>query len=122
MIELQEQDEVRYANFLRMDNSLFTVLLHLVKPLIDRQDTRMRQCIGAGERLTITLRFLATGESFRSLQYLFRVSEQSIGSIVIETCKALTSVLKQKYLKVILSRGLVGVGLFVHNHRRRIGM
>ena len=109
-MELEEQDEVRYANFLRMDSSLFTILLDQVKPLIERQDMNRMKCIGGGERITITLRFLATGESFRSLQYLFRVSEQSIGSMFIETCKALVSVLKQQYLKVSNIKFLLKVG------------
>ena len=33
----------------------------MVAPLITQQDTNMRQAISAGERLALTLRFLATG-------------------------------------------------------------
>ena len=100
MKELQEKDEIRYSNFLRMDYETFRTLLQLVDPHISRKNTNMRLAIGSGERLTITLRFLATGESFRSLQYLFRVSEQSIGQIVPETCQALSLALQDIYLQV----------------------
>lgn len=62
MKELQEKDEIRYSNFLRMDYATFKTLLQLVDPHISRENTTMRLAISSGERLTITLRFLATGE------------------------------------------------------------
>ena len=34
----------------------------MVKPQIQKQDTNMRKGIPAGERLALTLRYLATGE------------------------------------------------------------
>ena len=97
--ELEEQDEVRFANFLRMNSTTFQELLALVAPHITHQQTHLRETIPAEERLVITLRFLATGESFRSLQYLFRVSEHSISRIAMETCKAIVLVLQDKYLQ-----------------------
>ena len=50
-----------YKHFLRMDIESFEELLQAVSPLIQRQDTHMRQAITPGERLALTLRFLATG-------------------------------------------------------------
>ncbi|KAF3844273.1 hypothetical protein F7725_013614, partial [Dissostichus mawsoni] len=52
-----------------------------------------------GERLMVTLRFLATGESFKSLSYQFRMGVSTIGQFVPETCTAIYEVLKEKYLK-----------------------
>ena len=75
----------------------------LISPRITHQQTYLREAITAEERLVITLRFLATGESFRSLQYLFRVSEHSISRIAMETCKAIVLVLQDKYLRFIAS-------------------
>jgi len=58
---MYSRDPASYWNFLRMDAESFTILLHEVSPLICRQNTRMRECISAAERLSITLRYLATG-------------------------------------------------------------
>lgn len=60
--ELKSIDTSSYRNFLRMDVSTFEELFTKVAPLIARQDTRMREAISAGERLAVTLRFLATGK------------------------------------------------------------
>ena len=98
--ELRQTDNTRYANFLRMDNDSFNELLTLVQPDITRQDTPMRDSITAAQRLVITLRFLATGETFKSLQYLFRVSNVTIGRIVPETCQAIYNRLRENHLKV----------------------
>lgn len=60
----------------------------------------MRRPISAGERLALTLRYLSTGESFSSLQYLFRIPQPTISTIVPETCQAIYSVLHEEYMKV----------------------
>lgn len=57
-------------------------------------NTNYREAITARERLAITLRFLATGDSYTSLQYLFRISKQSTFTIVIEVCDAIIEALK----------------------------
>ena len=59
--ELQHEDAGNYANFLRMEHRHFEELLSKVEPLIGKQSTVLREAIPAGERLAITLRFLASG-------------------------------------------------------------
>ena len=61
MKELKALDTSSYRNFVRMSSSTFEELLVKVAPLIVRQDTRIRKAICPGERLAITLRYLATG-------------------------------------------------------------
>ncbi|XP_040172531.1 protein ANTAGONIST OF LIKE HETEROCHROMATIN PROTEIN 1-like [Anopheles arabiensis] len=53
----------------------------------------MRNAISARERLIITLRFLATGDNYRSLEYTFNVSAQTISTFIPEVCDALIEVL-----------------------------
>nr|CAH7742405.1 unnamed protein product [Callosobruchus chinensis] len=72
-----------------MSRNNFETLLEMVRPTIEKSDTRFREAIPAEVRLAITLRFLATGDSFASLMYLFRVSKQSISALVPEVLKAI---------------------------------
>ena len=54
----------------------------------------------AEQRLTLTVRFLATSESFRSLSFQFRISKLEISYIVQEVCTAIITNLTSTYLKV----------------------
>lgn len=45
-----------------MDEDSFTNLLNKVRPLIAKQDTHLRKSVSAEERLSLTLRHLATGK------------------------------------------------------------
>ena len=60
--ELEVGDMSAFTNFTRLSPVLFHHLEDLVRPLIQKTNTNYRDCISAGERLMITLRFLATGE------------------------------------------------------------
>ena len=59
--EVKTDDPTSFRTFMRMDEESFNFLLEKVSPLIKRQDTNMRQAISPGKRLSLTLRFLATG-------------------------------------------------------------
>ena len=58
----------------------------------------MRKAIIAEERLAVTLRFLATGDSQQSLSFSFRMGKTTVSNIVTETSNAIYQVLKEKYL------------------------
>jgi len=61
----------------------------------------MRKAISSHERLTATLRFLATGRSYEDLKFSTIISPQALSSIIPETCEVIYEVLSKKYLKVI---------------------
>ncbi|KAK9736329.1 hypothetical protein QE152_g12602 [Popillia japonica] len=86
-------------NFTRMSLEDFERRILQIGPKIQRMDTNMREAITVRERLAVTLRFLATGDSYTSLQYLFRISKSTISKIVPEVCDALIQSL-QEYVKV----------------------
>ncbi|CAL1278735.1 unnamed protein product, partial [Larinioides sclopetarius] len=69
-----------------MDVESFEYLLAKIEPLIKRMDTNMRQCISAGERLALTLRYLATGETQTSLSFQFRIAQNTISGIIPAVC------------------------------------
>lgn len=85
-----------FRNFLRMNEDLYNELLEMVTPKILKKDTPMRDAISVNQRLSITLRFLATGNTFADLKFISAISEQSIGIIVNETCEAIIEVLKDQ--------------------------
>lgn len=70
------------------------------------------------------LRYLATGDSFASLMYLFKVSKELIARIIPETCKALISVLKEnikvRKLKIIKSHLILVTFIVITYHAKII--
>lgn len=52
-----------------------------------------------GEKLALTLRFLATGETLQSLSYQFRIGLSTACYIVKEVCAAIDLVLSPDYLR-----------------------
>lgn len=68
-------------------------------PKIQKADTEMRTSIKPDEQVAVTLRFLATGESFQSLQHQFCISRTAILETVIQTSYEIINSLGRKYLK-----------------------
>lgn len=66
---------------------------------ISKQNTSFREAIPATERLMLTLRYLATGDSFTSLMYIFKISKQLISRIIPEVFSAIIGSV-QEYVKV----------------------
>ena len=89
----------QYKTMLRMDEEMFDEILERLRPHITKQTTNFREPIEPGLRLAITLRFLATGDSFVSLSLLFRVHCSTIGKIIDDTCEAIV----KEYMDEIIS-------------------
>jgi len=83
-----------FRNFTRMTASDFELLLQLIGRSIKKQDTNMREAIPISTRLAVTLRFLATGDSYHTLMYIFRISVPAISTIIPEVCQAVIKSLK----------------------------
>ena len=58
----------------------------------------MQRALEPGLCLAVTLRYLATGDSYTSLQYGFRVAHSTISLIVPETCEAVI----QEYINEVM--------------------
>lgn len=82
-----------FKNFLRMLSSDFEYLILMLGDKIAKQDTNYRKSIPVKEKLAVTLRFLATGDSYTSLSYLFKISKSTISLFVPEVCAALIDLL-----------------------------
>lgn len=60
----------------------YLVILEILMPKIEKQNINMREVNPADTRLAITLRFLATGDLYASLMYLFNISTPNIYRII----------------------------------------
>lgn len=98
--ELRTEDDKGFKEFARISFEEYEYLLAKVRPIISKQDTNMRRAITAETRLLITLRFLASGDSYRSLMFFFRVPHNTISGIIPSTCKAIYDTLCVEYLQV----------------------
>ena len=90
-MKLTSEDVSGYKNFLRMDPEMFQELLVRVGPKIEKKDSFCRKALEPGLKLAITLRYLATGNSYRSLQYGFRVASNTISLLIPAVCEAITA-------------------------------
>ncbi|CAK1592524.1 unnamed protein product [Parnassius mnemosyne] len=59
-----------------------------------------REIIPQVERLAVTLRFLATGNTYIDLHYHYRLGESTIGKIVTEVCTKIWDVLHDETLRL----------------------
>lgn len=94
--EMLCEDSGEFSNFCRMSPLEFNYLLSKIEPIITKKTTKWRIPIPAKVRLAITLRFLATGDSYRSLHYMFKISSSLISKIIKEVCQAINIVLKEE--------------------------
>ncbi|XP_069801031.1 uncharacterized protein [Dendropsophus ebraccatus] len=76
----------------------FDDLLLQMRNRLTYKDTTWRKSIPPDQRLLVTLRYLATGESFSSLHYQFRMGKSTISKIIHHTCKELWNILQPIHL------------------------
>ena len=72
VLNLSLHDEEGFRRFVHMNYEQFIELTEMITPIVSKTDTVMRKAICPKHRLALTLRFLATGESFHSLEYQFQ--------------------------------------------------
>ena len=98
--ELKLEEPSIYKNYLRMTAENFDEILSLIKDDISKKNTVMRDSVSAEIQLTITIRFLATGNSYKDLSMGFRVHESTIGQFVPKVCRAIYKRMKDQYFQV----------------------
>jgi len=99
--ELIVEDRHGFREMFRMDVGDFEFILSRISDLISPKarlgGTRPIEC---DERLALTLRYLATGESFQSLSFQYRISIRAISYIVKGCCKAIVERLTPEFIIV----------------------
>ncbi|KAK7879819.1 hypothetical protein WMY93_033508 [Mugilogobius chulae] len=97
MKDLKEDPE-KFRAYFRLSPELFSQLLIKITPKIEKIHTNMREPISPEERLAICLRFLATGDSFATIGFNYRVGNSTTGKIVAEVSQAIWDVLQPEYM------------------------
>lgn len=99
---LRNEDLWSFKNYVRITDEQFDQILNLIRRDIEKCMTNARTTISPEEQLAVTLRYLATGETYRSLAYQTRLSHSYLVYCIPEVCKAIWKHLSRSYLKVIL--------------------
>ena len=60
--------------------------------------------ISVKEKLAVTLRYLATGESLNGLKYQFRIHEITIGKFIVPVFKTIFKALAPNYMKILTTK------------------
>ncbi|XP_031342315.1 uncharacterized protein LOC116170224 [Photinus pyralis] len=93
-------DPKKFYNYFRMSPDLFFQLRNLIAERIRKENTNYRAAISPEERLAVFLRYLATGESFTSLSYTFRMGISTIHYVVKELNEVVWTILQPLYMPV----------------------
>ncbi|XP_072321553.1 uncharacterized protein [Eucyclogobius newberryi] len=90
-------DDRSFQRYYRLSRPQFDDLLSRIGARITRQDIHS---IPAAKRLSICLRFLATGDSFKSIASSFRVSESTVSSIIPDVAAVIWNSLVGEFMAV----------------------
>ena len=107
-----------FKEMLRMSYEDFKQLLNNIEQHITPHQVNVsNKVITAPERLALTLRFVATGESFKSLSFQFCISNETISYIVKKVCDAFIKIPSPVYLKHLLQQmnGIKLLGNLINN-------
>ena len=103
MLYRELQDPSAHLRYTRMNKATFDWLLAKISHRISKLDTTMRQAITPMERLSITLNYLASGNSFTFIADRYMRGASTVGEIVEETCQAIWDECSEEYMKLPVS-------------------
>ncbi|XP_040196708.1 protein ALP1-like [Rana temporaria] len=79
----------KFFGVTRMSIGTFDDLLERLRPRFSCMDTQLRMSVSPEQHLLVTLRFLATGQSFASLHHYFLMDVGTVEKVTRQTCLAL---------------------------------
>ena len=88
-----------YRHFIQMPSELYQELEQRITAEFQNDRTLMRDPVSPGVKLAVTLRHLATGDSYTTLQYAFRVASPTIEKLVSEVCDAITRAYRDQVMQ-----------------------
>ncbi len=98
MAELEREDPRTFKNMVRMEPAMFHELVDRLTPRIAKRDTNYRKALPPGLKVAITLKYLATGDKYKTMSQGFRVADNSVSICIKEVCQAIIDELKEEVL------------------------
>ena len=98
LVTLRRDDPAQYFNYMRMSPQLFDEILERIEPAIEKSATNAREPLPPGLKLAVTLRHLATGNSYPSLAFDYRISRHTVTRFVPEVCDAICAAFKDEVM------------------------
>ncbi|XP_072165158.1 putative nuclease HARBI1 [Diadema setosum] len=89
MVELRNEDPRAFHHFMRMPPAMFDELVERLRPRLTKPSTNFRPNLDPGLKVALTLRHLASGTTYRNMQYAWRVPHNSISKVVREVVEAI---------------------------------
>lgn len=89
MVELRNEDPRAFHHFMRMPPAMFDELVERLRPRLTKPSTNFRPNLDPGMKVALTLRHLASGTTYRNMQYAWRVPHNSISKVVREVVEAI---------------------------------
>ncbi|XP_071054469.1 uncharacterized protein [Onthophagus taurus] len=91
-------DATKFFEYFRMSENCFNILLKKIEIKLRKQDTHWRKAISPRERLAVCLRYLATGDSLKTISFSYRLGHATVQKIVVDTCRIITENLMSEML------------------------
>ena len=96
--DLRNLDEKRHIMYFMKSKSQFDDLLSMLKVELTFP-INLRYSVFVGERLAVTLRYLAYGDSQQTIAIEFRLKKPAVNQIIRKTCEFIWDKLSPKFVK-----------------------
>ena len=87
-----------YINNIRVDKGTFVFMEERLTPYLQRRSTRMRQCINVDERVAMAFWRYASGDSVRTIAWMFGVGESTCSAICLEVAESICAEFAPEFL------------------------
>ncbi|KAJ8883780.1 hypothetical protein PR048_015634 [Dryococelus australis] len=92
-----EFSDKQFSNYFRANRDQFSEVNQLLKYVIRSEGCNAQRAVERGEKLAVFLRYLATGNSYKSISYSYRMNDRMVLNIVNEISTAIWKVIQPLY-------------------------
>nr|XP_022907220.1 protein ANTAGONIST OF LIKE HETEROCHROMATIN PROTEIN 1-like [Onthophagus taurus] len=87
-----------FTNYFRLNRNQFGEVHGMIQQFIDADGCNAQKPIGTEEKLGVFLRYLASGDSYKSMAYNYRMGDRMVSNIVKEVAVVIWERMQPKYL------------------------